>query len=390
MKAGMLLAERYLLVGELGRGGFGIVWEAYDQRLGRQVAVKTLRHRGLSNANDIRRMVREVEILARLSHPNIVMVFDQGEADDGPERFSYLVMELLDGPTLAGMVATEPPDLTRALAWGQQLCAALAAAHAARVIHRDVKPENIMIIGPARDMLKVLDFGIAQIGDNVDSLTTEGSVIGSARYLAPERWRGEPGTVRSDLYALGCVLYELFTGKRPFTSTSQVGLMNQHLDQPRVRPAGLPVELGELLVELLATDPADRPVDADEVRRRLQRAADGIRELRRRADAAWDLAEGERVPDAVGKLRELVPEFARAFGPADGRTLRTCHDLAVSLARAGRSAEAYCLLAELLPAAVTALGAEHRDVADIERRLSRFSRPEQPCREGVLAALLAG
>lgn len=390
MKAGMLLAGRYLLISELGRGGFGVVWEARDQTLSRQVAVKTLAHKGLSNGNDIRRMLREVEILAQLSHPNIVMAFDQGEAEDGTDRFSYLVMELLDGPTLAGIIATEPPDLVRSLVWGQQLCAALAVAHATRVIHRDVKPENIMITGPHRELLKVLDFGIAQIGDNVDSLTTTGSVIGSARYLAPERWAGGPGTVRSDLYAVGCVLFELFTGKRPFSATNQFALMDQHRGQPRVRPAALPLPLGDLLVELLAVDPADRPVDAEEVRRRLLRISDGIRELRRRADAAWDTAEGDRVPDAVARLRELVPEFARAFGPTDGRTLRTCHDLAVSLARAGRTAEAYCLLAELLPAAVGALGAEHRDVADIEHRLSRMVRPAQPCDEGLLAGLLAG
>ncbi|WP_051966666.1 serine/threonine-protein kinase [Kitasatospora mediocidica] len=390
MKAGQLLGERYELVRELGRGGFGVVWEARDLRLGRSVAVKTLRHRGPDSANDIRRMVREVEILARLSHPNIVVVLDQGEAEDEPDRVSYLVMELLDGPTLAHVIATEPPDLARSLAWGRQLCTALGAAHAAQVIHRDVKPENIMLTGPGWEVVKVLDFGIAQIGDNLDPLTTTGSVIGSTRYLAPERWSGGPGTVRSDLYALGCVLYELFTGNRPFTSTSQVGLMNQHLAHHPPRPAWLPAELGELLLALLAKDPADRPADADEVRRRLARTVEGIRELRRRADAAWEASGDDRASDAVGRLRELVPEFARAFGRYDGRTLRTAHDLAVSLDRAGRTAEAYCLLAELLPAAVSALGAQHPDVADIERRLSRFSRPAQPCAQGLLAALLAG
>ncbi|MFI9270408.1 protein kinase [Kitasatospora sp. NPDC052896] len=389
MRAGTVLGGRYLLIGELGRGGFGVVWEAYDHRVGRQVAVKTLRHHGVAGGGtDVIRLRREVEVLAPLSHPNIVVVLDVGEADADGERFSYLVMELLNGPTLAAVIAAGRPDLPRALDWGQQLCRALGAAHAGRVIHRDVKPENIMLVGPDHAVVKVLDFGIAQIDDNRDGLTTEGSVIGSARYLAPERWRGEPGTVRSDLYAVGCVLYELFTGGRPFTSTSQVGLMTQHLDEPPPRPAGLPAGLADLVLELLAKDPADRPTDAEEVRRRLAAAADGIRALRRRADDAWQAAADGRAAQAVVRLRALIPEFALAFGPADGRTLRTCHDLAVSLERAGDLGQAYCLLAELLPAGVAALGEEHPDVRDIRHRLDRLPRPAAGCPADLLAPLL--
>lgn len=234
MRAYELLGGRYRLVGELGRGGFGVVWEAYDQRIGRQVAVKTLRHQhGSPGAEtDLARFAREMEVLARVVHPSVVLIFDQGEVAEGDGSSSYLVMELLNGLTLKQVLADQRPALPRALLWARQLCAALAAAHAADVIHRDVKPENIMFTGPDQQLLKVLDFGIAQIGDNQDGLTTEGAVIGSAPYLAPERWRGEPGTVRSDLYSVGCVLFELFTGARPFTSTSTYGLMAQHLDDP--------------------------------------------------------------------------------------------------------------------------------------------------------------
>lgn len=131
------------------------------------------------------------------------------------------------------------------------------------MIHRDIKPENIMFTGPDRQLLKVLDFGIAQIGDNKEGgLTTAGAVIGSAPYLAPERWRGEPGTVRSDLYALGCVLYELFTGVRPFSASGTYALMVQHVDEPPPRPTALPRDLARLLLELLAKDPAERPTGA--------------------------------------------------------------------------------------------------------------------------------
>ncbi len=390
MRVGDLLGERYQLTGELGRGGFGVVWKAHDRTMGRAVAVKTLRRGGPLSAGDLGRWGRELEILAGLNHPNIVVVFDQGEAVGDGERTSYLVMELLDGPTLAKLIEQGRTELLRGLDIGRQLCAALTAAHAIRVVHRDVKPENIMLVGPERDVVKVLDFGIAQIGDNRDGLTTEGSVIGSTRYLAPERWRGDPGTVRSDLYSVGCVLYELFTGQRPFTSTSAIGLMAQHLDQPPLRPAGLPAELSDLIMRLLAKDPADRPADADEVRGRLGRVADGIRGLRGRAELAWQAAGAGRAAESVSELRLLVPEFVLAFGADDGRTLRTCQDLVIVLERAGEPAEAYTLLTELLAAATLALGSAHPDVADLQRRLDRSEPPRIPHPPGVLAGALSG
>lgn len=390
MRAGELLGERYRLVGELGRGGFGVVWEAYDQRLGRQVAVKTLLHQhgSPSTGTDLARFAREMKVLARVVHPSVVLIFDQGEAAEPGRSYSYLVMELLNGLTLKQVLADQRPALPRALHWARQLCAALAAAHAADVIHRDVKPENIMFTGPDQQLLKVLDFGIAQIGDNQEAITTEGAVIGSAPYLAPERWRGEPGTVRSDLYSVGCVLFELFTGARPFTATSTYALMAQHLDDPPARPPALPGDLADLLLGLLAKEPADRPADAAEVGRRLERAADTIRDLRRRADAAF-LAAGEgKAAEALDQLRPLVEQFALAFGPSDGRTLRTCHDFAVLLTRVGALDQAYCLLDELLPHATAALGEGHPDVEDIQRRLARTPAPERPCPAGMLAALL--
>lgn len=384
MRVGDLLGGRYQLISELGRGGFGIVWRARDHVMERDVAVKTLRRSGQPGSGEQGRWARELKILAGLSHPNIVVVFDQGEADDRGDPVGYLVMELLDGPTLAKVIAEGGLDLPRGLELGRQLCAALAAAHATQVIHRDVKPENIMLVGTDRELVKVLDFGIAQLGDNQDGLTTEGAVIGSVRYLAPERWRGEPGTVRSDLYAVGCVLYELFAGERPFGATSQTGLMICHLEQTPRRPTGVPAELADLILELLAKDPDGRPADAEQVRHRLGQMADGVRTLRARADAAWEAA------DAVPRLRTLVPEFARAFGPADPRTLRTCHDLVIGLERAGQQAEAQRLLGELLPAATASLGADHPDVADLRRRLERTGPPELPAPPGALAGLLAG
>ncbi|WP_329567607.1 serine/threonine-protein kinase [Kitasatospora sp. NBC_01266] len=392
MRAGDLLGERYRLVGELGRGGFGVVWEAYDQRVGRQVAVKTLRHQtGPDAATDRARFGREMAVLARLVHQNVVLIFDQGEVAEAGESYRYLVMELLNGLTLKQALATSRPELSRALDWGRQLCAALAAAHAADVIHRDIKPENIMFTGPEQQLLKVLDFGIAQIGDNKEgSLTSAGVVIGSAPYLAPERWRGEPGTVRSDLYALGCVLFELFTGARPFSSGGTYALMVQHVEEVPVRPTALPRDLAQLLLELLAKDPADRPAGAAEVGRRLDRAAEAVRDLRRQADAAFQAAGEGRPAEGLKRLRPLIEQFALAFGPGDGRTVRGCHDFAVLLARLGAHDQAYCLLDELLPHATAALGEGHPDVEDIQHRLARTPAPDRPCPPGLLEALLTG
>ncbi|MGF1429117.1 protein kinase domain-containing protein [Kitasatospora sp. LaBMicrA B282] len=384
MEQGQLLGDRYLLGEELGRGGFGVVWEAYDQRVGRQVAVKALRYRGDRAAlTDQARFWREMQVLARLPHPNVVLILDQGQAVDGPDSCDYLVMERLAGPTLKQVLEEGRTPLPRALDWARQLCAALAAAHAAEVVHRDIKPENVMFAAADRQLLKVLDFGIAQIGDNRDGLTTDGAVIGSAAYLAPERWHGEPGSARSDLYALGCVLWELFTGERPFTAEGTVGLMLGHVKQPLPHPGALPAELAELLAALLAKEPDDRPADAAEVGRRLERVAEGVRDLRRQADAAFEAG-------AVGALAPLVARFAQAYGPRDGRTLRACHDVAVLLERTGERDRAYGLLVELLPHAVDALGTDHPDVADLRRRLDRTPAPARPAGPGQLARLLAG
>ncbi|MFE9422854.1 serine/threonine-protein kinase [Kitasatospora sp. NPDC006697] len=390
MRANDVLDGRYRLVGKLGQGGFGVVWEAYDTRLQRQVAIKALRSpTGPHAVSDLARLLREILVLAKLVHPNIVQVYDQGEAESDGEWFTYLVMELLNGQTLKTVLEGGRPELLTALRWSVQLCEALAAAHAADVIHRDIKPENIMFTSPDRRVLKVLDFGIAQIADNQDGLTgTHDGLLGSAPYMAPERWDYQPGTVRTDLYAVGCVLYELLTGTRPFTTDGTFSLMLEHKEAEPARPLAVPTELADLVLQLLAKDPVERPADATEVAERLAQAIEDVKDLRRRADAAFQALADGRAAAAEEQLRPLAEQFALAFGPGDGRTLRTCHDLALALIRLGRPEEAYCLLAELLPAAAEALGEEDPEVAAIQRRLARTRPPAQPCAPGLLTALL--
>ncbi|MFI9327452.1 protein kinase [Kitasatospora sp. NPDC052868] len=276
MRVGDVLDGRYELVERLGQGGFGVVWRAFDTRMRRQVAVKVIGHHGGDQQKAALRFVREACAAGNLSHPNIVTVHDLGEAELGGQPVTFLVMELLTGRTLTEVLRAGPPDPAQSLGWGRQICAALAAAHDAGMVHRDIKPDNIMVTEAG--VLKVLDFGIAQLDTGAGGLTTTGTVIGSPAYMAPERWTGGRVDGRADLYAFGCVLVELCTGARPFSGESTPVLMYKHLNEPppALDPAqfGLAPGVAGLVAELLAKDPQDRPADARVVERRLAALAD--------------------------------------------------------------------------------------------------------------------
>ncbi|MGV9265730.1 protein kinase domain-containing protein [Kitasatospora sp. NPDC003701] len=276
MKVGDLLDGRYELVERLGQGGFGVVWRAFDTRMRRQVAVKVIGYHGEDQQKAALRFVREACAAGNLSHPHIVTVHDLGESELGGRQVTFLVMELLGGRTLTDVLRAGLPDPVRSLGWGRQICDALAAAHDAGMVHRDIKPDNIMVTEAGT--VKVLDFGIAQLDTGAGGLTTTGTVIGSPAYMAPERWTGGRVDGRADLYAFGCVLVELCTGARPFSGDSTPVLMYQHLNEPppALDPAqfGLPPEVAALVTELLAKDPADRPADARTVERRLAALAE--------------------------------------------------------------------------------------------------------------------
>ena len=206
--------------------------------------------------------------MARLSHPNIVAGYDLG-VDDG---VTYLVMELIEGASLATRLAKGPLSVGDAVAIAGQVCDALAAAHAAGVVHRDIKPGNILLT-PA-GTVKVCDFGIARLAHaGTQGLTATGTVIGTSEYMAPEQASGEPVDARTDLYALGCVLYAMLTGAPPFTADTPLQVLSQHLHRSPAPVAshrpGVPVPLAELVDQLLAKQPDDRPPDAVQVRARL-------------------------------------------------------------------------------------------------------------------------
>ncbi|MFC8452392.1 serine/threonine-protein kinase [Kitasatospora sp. NPDC057223] len=394
MRVGDVLDGRYRLVGGIGKGGFGVVWEAFDETVGRPVAVKVISEENAADEREVRRFVAEARTVGNLSHPHIVTLYDLGQVRGAGLVTHYLVMELVRGRSLADVLKSGVPERRSALQWAGQVCGALDAAHRAGVVHRDIKPENIMITEAGE--AKVLDFGIARLETTAAGLTSTGSVIGSPHYLSPERWSGGHVDGRADLYALGCVLYQLTAGERPFGALTAVSLMYQHLHETPRPPRGAEPALSALILQLLAKDPADRPADAAEVRRRLAEIAAGPpaptpEELKERADQAWQRGVDGGPAEAVRLLHTLIPDFARVCGRTDPRTLRTCHDLAVWLARSGEPAAATALLRDLLPA----LAADPEARADAARDLARWQAEATRRGPGTtarppLAALLAG
>ncbi|WUP66392.1 serine/threonine protein kinase [Streptomyces sp. NBC_00258] len=254
----MLVAERYRLHGSIGRGGMGEVWQATDEVLGREVAVKLLLGDEADSAAAARFRL-EAQTAARLSHPYVVAVFDFGAWDD---RF-YLVMELVEGQSLAQeLTAAGSLGTERVATVAAQAAAGLAAAHREGIVHRDIKPGNLL--SDAQGTVKIGDFGIARfVDDPASALTTAGQIVGTSLYLAPERALGRPASAASDVYSLGCVLYQLLTGRPPFHAESATVTLHQHIDMPPVPPrergVQLPPAFENYLLGLLAKQPEDRP-----------------------------------------------------------------------------------------------------------------------------------
>ncbi|MFJ5726330.1 WD40 repeat domain-containing serine/threonine protein kinase [Streptomyces sp. NPDC093149] len=262
-----VLAGRYELVGFIGRGGMGEVWEGRDRVIERRVAVKLLLH-ATGDVSGADLFLREARTAGALNHPGVVTVFDLGQ--DEADGSLFLVMEFLEGRDLASVLREDsPPQIEAAAGWAVQAAAALARAHDAGVVHRDLKPSNLMLTTDGR--VKILDFGIARF---VEATTKSSAVMGTLAYMAPERFDGQSGDARSDLYSFGCVLNELLTGHPPFDATGPVGFMNAHVGRAPVPPSqarsGIPAELDDLVAALLAKRPNDRPATAAEVHDRLR------------------------------------------------------------------------------------------------------------------------
>jgi serine/threonine protein kinase len=254
----LALPDRYADPRPIGRGGMGQIYLAEDRELGRKVAIKVLDDRFAGNEQLRERFKREALAAARLSgHPHVVTIFDVGESQGRP----FIVMEYLPGGTLADRARQRPVEPAEALSWLEQAAEALDAAHELGIVHRDVKPPNLLF--DARDELVVADFGIARVADDtLTGMTAAGTVLGTAGYLAPEQALGEPATPASDRYALGVVGYELLTGGRPFERQSETAEAAAHIHEAvppaSQRQVGLPHAVDGVFQRALAKDPGQR------------------------------------------------------------------------------------------------------------------------------------
>ncbi|MGW5477054.1 protein kinase domain-containing protein [Streptomyces sp. NPDC004008] len=254
----MLIAGRYELNTTIGRGAMGEVWRAYDQMLGRPVAVKVLLAQNSDPTADSRFRL-EAQTAGRLHHPHVVGVLDFGEHDGR----LFLVMEFVDGDSLSRVLADDGPlPAERVARIAAQAAAGLAVAHQQGIVHRDIKPGNLLL--DADGSLKIGDFGIARFMDDPSAaLTATGQIVGTSLYIAPERALGKPAGPPSDVYSLGCVLYQLLTGRPPFQADTPIAILHQHLDSAPVPlhqlGVSLPPAFENYLLSLLAKRPEDRP-----------------------------------------------------------------------------------------------------------------------------------
>ncbi|HMR50394.1 MAG TPA: Stk1 family PASTA domain-containing Ser/Thr kinase [Arachnia sp.] len=278
---GVLLGGRYELDQIIGRGGMAEVWRARDTRLNRDVAVKRLRVDLASDPTFQARFRREAQSAAGLNHPNIVSVYDTGEERDTKSdvMVPYIVMELVEGVTLRDVLRDGRKILpTRALEFASGVLDALAYSHRAGIIHRDIKPANVMLT--PQGTAKVMDFGIARaVADTSATMTQTAAVIGTAQYLSPEQARGEKVDSRSDIYSVGCLLYELLVGEPPFKGDSPVSVAYQHVREAPVPPSQRDPEvtpaMDAITLKALAKDPRDRYQDATEFRDDIQACLNG-------------------------------------------------------------------------------------------------------------------
>src|SRR5829696_9464864 len=320
-----LIDQRYEPRTLIGSGGMADVYLAVDEVLGREVALKLLKDRYAENEEFVERFRREAKSAAALSSPYIVPIFDRGETDDGTY---YITMEYLPGGTLKERITATGALRPQAAAQvALQVAKALKAAHVRGVVHRDIKPRNILLADS--DHVKVADFGIARAAD-ASTISHTGDILGSAKYMSPEQAEGEQVGPVSDLYSLGVVLYEMLTGRVPFEVETPADVPIRHAVAPPPRPKEVdpevPEDLDAITMRLLATSPEDRYGSADEVIQELQRLRAGMLSARSSTDGSTtETAPGVPMASTSSPPSSTKPVFRRR------RVLPTLTILAVLL-----------------------------------------------------------
>ncbi|MEM9952001.1 MAG: protein kinase [Chloroflexota bacterium] len=302
-----VLNGRYQLLKQQGSGGMSVIYRAFDRALARTVAIKLLRPSLTRDPSFLEKFRNEARAIAKLSHPNIVTVYDVGS--DGPTHF--IVMELVEGTDLKKIIKEEGSvSIDRAIDLSIQICAGLGYAHRSNLVHADVKPQN-MLVTPA-DVVKVTDFGIAQALTNTQPMAKAEVVWGSPHYFAPEQARGEQPTPQADVYAVGVVMFELLTGELPYVGANQQELAMAHIREPipnvsEYRP-GIPDRLAKLIYRAMSKDPRDRYRDADQMGNILQKY---------RSQARDNTAVSPQVPSQPARNQQPSPQTTQPsqFGP---------------------------------------------------------------------------
>jgi serine/threonine-protein kinase len=277
---GREIAGRYRIVKKLGEGGMGAVYRGEQISLKRAVAVKVLKPELGSNQMVLRRFNAEAEAVAKLSHPNTVNIYDFGQDTDGS---LFIAMEFIEGRSLRTALQVEGPfSSTRAISIALQVAASLSDAHSRSIVHRDLKPDNVMLQerGRQKDVVRVLDFGIAKLRDEnratQQAMTQAGDMLGTPQYMAPEQIRGEAIDGRTDVYALGCLVYEMVTARLPYEAPTIMAMLSKHLIEQVVPPSQrrpdlmIPPAVDQLVLHAMAKDPASRPATMDQMSEMLQ------------------------------------------------------------------------------------------------------------------------
>jgi len=300
--AGQVIGDRYKIIAKLGEGGMGAVYRAEQLSLKREVALKLLKNELSKSPGLLRRFYAEAELAAKLNHPNTVTLFDFGEHSDGS---LFIAMELVPGRSLRQAIGTGgamPPET--ALYIAEQVCASLADAHTHGIVHRDLKPDNVMLTtrGRQENIVRVLDFGIAKLRDDgaitKNPMTQAGDLLGTPQYMAPEQIRGEKVDGRADVYAMGCMLYEMMTGTLPFIGPTVMAVLGKHLTEAPEAPSAkrpdlnIPKDLERIILECLHKDASARPAS-------MEALGDRLAELRRRLGVPTPNVTPTRTPDSV-------------------------------------------------------------------------------------------
>jgi hypothetical protein len=402
MESGTVLADRFRLKDPLGEGSGGVVWRARDERLGRDVAVKVL-NRENPGSITLERFRREGILPAAVQHPGITVVYDIGvheERQDDVRRAKrlFIVTELLAGRDLGKVLSDNPEGLAteRVIDFGIQLADALAAAHEGKIVHRDLKPSNLFVLPDER--LKICDFGIAgdMSPEAIAGRWTAGA-IGTPLYMSPEQWDGRPSSPGMDLYAMGCIMYEMLTGKVPFEGSFLFELMKKHVREepvpPRDHKQGVPATLNDLTLRLLAKSPADRPDSAWAVASKLRgiRDAEEAAAIKARQEEAVATAVADTEAAAAGRIAAAKARAEKAEARA--------HDLEAAL-RAARGPSSDPAARVTAPLACASLGPGHFEifVHDGAARLQHRARdaggwerrPGIGLPEGQVTAIAAG